>query len=444
MRYLFMYTFAAMALFTSCSKDNDNPPNDSTAISFPNDKIGLAELYEIYGNRLPAFTISKVTPNRAFSYSVTGSNGMKKSTDTLVKGQGVTDANGNASLSPKGLDNYKDGEITVTIKLENPAATITAKVQKAELEIRDYRDFIRIGAYNDNDTSEHYVQLNDFAFPDTVFKYAPAPSTLRTSYDGQGHKITNLTVKAQAFTPTSEETTAGLFTELLDGVWIKNIRLELSGQGITSDIDGTLGGLVGRLNENSTVINCSVKGNVLMSKDKEFTLAGGIAGYSHGGKIIGCSFRGKLSGQFVGGIVAGSSSEASQESNSDETLVHMCYAFAEFDGITVGGIVANVGDVRENYPGHASISNSYVYATTAPPTFEAIAPQDAVRVTVTNCVANTGNSQNGVTIAPLANMNTLLAAMEVTNWPQEVTPPANNKPYKNDTDPAAPMKLWWE
>ncbi|PWV56895.1 GLUG motif-containing protein [Chitinophaga sp. S165] len=440
-----MYTFAAMALFTSCSKDNGNPlSNDSTIVSFPNDRIGLAELYEFSFDRLPAFTITKATPNRAFSYSVTGSNGMKNPTDTLLQGHGSIDADGAAAVFLKGLINCKDGEITVVIKMENPATTITAKVQKAELEIRSYKDFMHMASYNGNDTTYHYVQLNDFAFPDTVFSYSPAPFIMRTHYDGQGHRITNLTIKAKPLTPTSETATAALFSSLLDGVSIRNVKLELSEEGISSDTDGFLGGLVGGLNETSSIINCSVKGNVLASKDKEFAHAGGIAGYAHGARIIGCSFRGKLSGRILGGIVAASSSEASQESKADETVIDMCYAYAEFDGASGGGIAGDVGDVRENYPAHVTITNSYLYATTFPATFEAIAPVDPIRVAVSNCFANTGGTQNGVTIALLANMNTLLAAMEISNWPQGVSRPANNKPYKNDTDPAAPMKLWWE
>lgn len=437
MKYPYLCTLAAMALFMSCHKndvDNPLPPNewlnDSTTVSFPSDRVGLTELYETSVEHTPTFIVSKAKPNQSFDYSLVGSNGMKRSTDTTVMGSGVTDSTGYAALSLPGLNNYKDGEITVVVQIADPKKTLTFKFQKAELEIRNYKDFMHMGFYT-ADTSCHYVQLNDFAFPDTTFTAPPASVAQRGSYDGQGHKITNLTIKRKGAAPNVSNH-AALFLSVVNGGTIKNVRLELSEEGITCDGNGLIGGLVAITDENTSLINCSVKGNVLAPKDAVTAYAGGITAVAWNAKIIGCSFRGKVSANFAGGITS---------TTVNNVAIDMCYAFVEFDGNSGGGIVSVVTDTVENT--HVTISNSYVFAIATAARFEAIAPLDS-RVTITSCFANTGNPQSGVTIAALPSMNTALSAMEITNWPQGVPHPANNKPYKTDMDPSVPMKLWWE
>jgi hypothetical protein len=438
MKYLYLYTLAAIAIFASCRKSNDdigNPPptppewwpGDSTTVSFPNDTIGLTELYGSFAQKTPTFTVSKCKPNRYFYYSIETQNGLKKPTDTLVSGNSHVNANGYAAIYAPGLNNYKDGEIIVVIKMESPDTMITAKFQKAEYTIRSYTDFMRIGFYTHGDTAAHYVQSADIAFPDTVFTSSPSAGYLYGSYDGQGHKITNLTIRS-AGTPPGTTSDVGLFIAAYEGSVLKNVSVELSEAGITSTGPGYFGGLIGRLYENSTVINCSVKGKVQVSLNAANAYAGGITGFAEKAKIIGCSYRGDVSGPVAGGI-AGSLGSGS--------VINMCYAYSAFGGTNVGGIIAQrVANV--------TISNCYVVPTAHSMPFQAIAPNVPREVVVTNCFANMGTEQPGLTIGALPNINASLAAMVINSWPQGVTPPTNNKPYKTDTDPAAPMKLWWE
>ncbi len=437
MKNLYLYTLAAMALFASCRKDNDdigNPPpqpgsGDNTTVSFPNDTIGLTELYGSFAKQSPTFTISKSKPNRPFSYSITsalGQNGLKKATDTVVTGHGQSDAQGYAEVFAPGLNNYKDGEITVVVEMENPDTTITGKFQKAEYAIRNYTDFMRIGFYIHGDTAAHYVQTQDIAFPDTVFTSSPSAGYLYGSYDGQGHKISNLTIRS-AGTPPGTTSDVGLFIASYEGSVLKNLRVELSEAGVTSSGPGNFGGLIGRLYENSTVINCSVTGKVQVALNAANAYAGGITGFAEKAKIIGCSYRGDVSGPVAGGIAG---------SLGDGSVINMCYAYSAFGGTNVGGIIA----VRA---GSINISNCYVVPTAHTMPFQAIAPV-AAQVVVTNCFANMGTERPGLTIGSLPEINASLAAMVVTNWPAGVTPPANNKPYKDDVGNTAPMKLWWE
>lgn len=433
MKNLYLYTLAGLALLASCRKDDDinNPPpptgsNDSLHVRFTSDNIGLTELYASFDQKTPTFIIANGEANTAFTYQLTGSNGLKTTADTIARGAGKLDANGNAQLFVAHLNNYKDGEITVTVTLENPDTVLTDKAQKAEYQIRNYTDFMRIGFYSHGDTAAHYVQLQDIAFPDTVFTSSPSAGYLYGSYDGQGHKITNLTIRS-AGTPPGTTSDVGLFIAGYGGSVLKNLRVELSEAGVTSTGPGYFGGLIGRLYENSSVINCSVKGKVAVSLNAANAYAGGITGYAEKAKIIGCSYRGDVSGPVAGGI-AGLSGTGS--------VINMCYAYSAFGGTNVGGIIAmRVGNIN--------ISNCYVVPTAHTMPFQAIAPV-ATQVVVSNCFANMGTERPGLTIADLGIINTSLAAMTIANWPQGVPQPADNKPYKSDTDLNSPMKLWWE
>ncbi len=435
MKYVHLYLLVVIILVESCSKSNENdnnpspqtPVKDSTKVSFTLEQIGLSDMFDVFTQTTPSVRISKGKPNRPFSYELTGSNGLKKATDTVIKGTGTLSGSGSADLYFPGLAHYKDGEITIKITLNNPDTTIIAKTQKAEYKIRSYKDFIRIGFYIHGDTSAHYVQTQDFAFPDTVFTRSPCGSYLYGSYDGQGYKITNLSIKATEAAAGSLPD-LGLFMAADSGSVLKNIRLELSAQGITSSVDVNAGALVGRI-WGSMIINCSVKGKIQVPANGLYATTGGITGFAQKTNIIGCSFRGNITGHTAGGIVgvAGGSS-----------VIDMCYAYTSFEGVYTGGIIGSRTD-------NVNIANSYAVASTYPASFLAIAPELKDVIVVSNCYANAGTTQNGVTIAALPNMNASLAALEITvNWPQWVPRPSNNKPYKYDTDNSAPMKLWWE
>ncbi|GAA3950191.1 hypothetical protein GO495_23220 [Chitinophaga oryziterrae] len=435
MRQISLYAPALLILFLSaCKKDDPSskPSNiDYTKVSFTYDKFGSTELYDLFSGVNPAAKISTGKASSAFSYELTGSNGLKKASDTLVKGNGTLDGTGNASLSLQGLKDYKDGELTLKIHFTATDSTLQVKAQKAEYQIRNYRDFIHMSPFRLADTSDHYVQVNDIAFPDTVFTTAPWNSFLLGSYDGKGFKITNLTIKTTGATPNGTPY-IGLFTGADSGSVLKNIRLELSDAGITSTGQVNGAGLVGYAS-GCTISQCSVKGNILIAKDVP-SFIGGISGHNDKVTMTGCSFRGRITGSNVGGLMG---------SMGTSSVINMCYAYFSFDSYAVGGI----GSVYS--PSSVlTISNSYVVAHDyTSPTFVAIGPVQyaMTSTTVTNCFANAGTAQNGVTIfTSTTDINTNLSTLTIANWPAEATAPADKKPYKYDTDLTAPMKLWWE
>lgn len=436
MKYLYLCAIASFMLFTtSCSKDEKpspqvDPPVDKTSVSFTYDTIGTTELYYLISQNIPAVKINFGKPARSFSYEITGSNGLKHSSDTLVKGTGALDGNGNASLNLYGFGNYRDGEITLKVKFADADTIVQVKTQKAEYRIRHYRDFIHMAPFRSPDTADHYIQVRDFAFPDTVFTTAPFTMYLTGSYDGQGHKISNLTINSPGSDGNSTPR-LGLFTGADSGSTLKNIRLELSDNGITSSGAANAGGLIG-FAWMTNVINCSVKGNILINKQAS-SYSGGISGFNHGVKMTGCSFRGRITGSNIGGLMGSLGS----------STIDMCYAYFSFDTYAAGGIGSVYSpDVV------VRISNSYVvaYNYTAP-TFVAIGPVQfgMSNTIVTNCFANAGTAQDGVTIFPLTvDINTHLSTLTIADWPVGVPAPADKKPFKYDEDMTSPMKLWWE
>ncbi|SEW17703.1 hypothetical protein SAMN05428988_2760 [Chitinophaga sp. YR573] len=436
MRFISLYALASIILFISaCKKDDPSPEQpasiDYTTVSFTYDKFGSTELYYMLSSVNPGAKISTGKSSSSFSYELTGSNGLKRASDTLIKGSGTLDGAGNTTLPLWGLWNYKDGEITLKVHFTATDSTIQVKTQKIEYQIRNYRDFMYMSPFGTADTSDHFVQVNDIAFPDTVFTKAPWNSYLLGSYDGKGFKITNLTIKSPGAT-SNEIARIALFAGADSGSVLKNIRLELSDAGITSTGQVECGGLVA-FASGCTISQCSVKGNILIPKDVS-SFIGGISGHNNKVTMTGCSFRGRITGSNVGGLMG---------SMGTSSVINMCYAYFSFDSYAVGGI----GSVYS--PSSVlSISNSYVVAHDyTSPTFVAIGPVQyaMTSTTVTNCFANAGTAQTGVTIfASTTDINTNLSTFTIANWPAEATAPADKKPYKYDTDPTAPMKLWWE
>ena len=436
MKHFYLCALAFFTLFAvSCSKNDDKPapvdppkPADSTIISFTYGKIGNTELYYL-GKDSSAVKISKGTPGRSFSYEIAGSNGLKLSSDTLVKGTGILDNKGNAVLRLHGLDNYKDGVIKLKFKFIDANAAVEVNAQKAEYEIRNYLDFIYMAPYRNSDSSDHYIQVQDFAFPDTVFTTAVFTKTFYGSYDGQGFKITNLAINSPGLPNATQR--IGLFYFTSNNV-LKNIRLELSDKGIIANKLMFCGGLAGWAKA-CVITNCSVRGNVQMAPGI-VGYPGGICGMGDGVKMTGCSFKGRISGSTIGGLIGSMSA----------STINMCYAYFTFEAKFAGGIAGlrATDDTIAN-----RVSNSYVmiYDYTLP-TFVAMGPVDDTTTIATNCFANAGTAPEGVPLydSPV-DINTQLAAITVTDWPAWVPAPADKKPFKHDeTDHTGPMKLWWE
>ncbi|PWV49791.1 hypothetical protein [Chitinophaga sp. S165] len=432
MRHLYLCMLAAtMLLANACSKDGTSetpvPQPDKTKVIFNYDKIGSFEISSMLNGPGIYAKVSNGMPGRAFTYELVGSNGLKKATDTTVKGSSKLDANGGATLELNRLTNYRDGEMILKVTFSGPDATIQAKTEKAEYKVRDYHDFINMAITRDSDTSDHYIQVQDFAFPDTLFDRSPCIRGMRGSYDGQGHKITNLKISA----PLKENLSSyiGLFPFADSGSTIKNIRLELAPAGIVG-VDAAMGGIVG-FSRQANIIACSVKGDLVADKNKS-AYVGGISGFNDNTNMIGCSFRGHLRGNNVGGLMG----------SFDNCRINMSYAYFSFDAYAAGGLAGLGGE-----GGH--ISNSYTIVhdhNTDFYKFVAIGPTLATGANViTNCFALSGTPEAGVKMgATISELGIQAGALEVVEWPAGTTAPADKRPFKLDTDLNQPLKLWWE
>lgn len=437
MRHLYLCSLAVAMLFTAaCSKKDGGLPNpetppktDKTQVSFTYNTIGTFELYNLIGQSGAYAKISNGASGRAFTYELAGSNGLKKAKDTLVKGNGNLDGSGNATLVLPGLMHYRDGEMTLKVTFSGPDTTIQAKTEKAEYKIRDYRDFVNMYPFRSSDTADHYVQVQDFAFPDTLFDRAPCYRSILGSYDGQGHKITNLKIKAPL--KENESTYLGLFSYADSGSTIKNIRLELAPEGLAGVGSVQMGGIVG-FSWQANIINCSVKGN--LATDREgIAYIGGISGFNYKTNMIGCSFNGHLDGSNVGGLMG----------SFAECKINMCYAYFSFDARVAGGLAVVPG-------GGGYISNSYAIVhdyNADVAAFPAIGPVQRAGNTmvITNCFALAGTPEEGVRMATtISELGIQAGTLEVAEWPAGITAPADKRPFKLDTDLDHPLKLWWE
>ena len=422
-----------MLLAAACSKDGDSgtptpqPAPDKTQVTFNYNQIGAFELSSMVNGPGIYAKVSNGTSGRAFTYELVGSNGLKKATDTLVKGSGKLDANGGATLGLNGLIYYRDGEMTLKVTFGGPDTTIQTKTEKAEYKIRDYRDFINMFTLRNPDASDHYVQVQDFAFPDTLFNSAPCSRRLKGSYDGQGHKITNLKINAPH--KENESSYIGLFSYADSGSTIKNIRLEIAPEGLVG-ADGQFGGIVG-FSWQANIITCSVKGNIQADKGG-MSSAGGISGFNYRTNMTGCSFRGHLKASNVGGLM-GSFAECN---------INMCYAYFSFEAYGAGGLAGVPG-------GNGRISNSYAIAhdyNADVSRFLAMGPTSTTSTSViTNCFATAGTPEPGVRMATtISELGLQAGTLEVAEWPAGTTAPADKRPFKLDTDIDHPLKLWWE
>ena len=187
------------------------------------------------------------------------------------------------------------GALCLGAPADTLAATETASAEtqatvQADIHIRDITDlrsFARQCEY-DADTAGKLVVL-DADIDMGGQQWQPMP-VFSGTFDGQGHKITGVTV-----TPTSAP--AGLFAKLSEGATVRNLKLE--GEIKLEGTKSYAGSIVG-LNY-GTVENCSFAGSI----DAK-TYVGGIVGYNcESGTVSGCSYRGHIIGSSMTGGIAG-------------------------------------------------------------------------------------------------------------------------------------------
>lgn len=180
------------------------------------------------------------------------------------------------------------------------------------------------------------------------------------TFDGKGHTISNLKVKAQ-------NGYGGLFGKVNSSATIKNLNVDnCLGAIIVGDISSGMGIIAGRCY--GSISNCHITHSTLSNNDCFYT--GGISGYTHG-SIINCSVRnstleaslgslGIITGYLYGGNVINNYSCNNIVNNKtthnggicgyaqNGTLTN-CYVYSNDN---VKGHIIGTGD-------HATIKNSY-------------------------------------------------------------------------------------
>ena len=168
-------------------------------------------------------------------------------------------------------------------------------------------------------------------------EWTPVPNFAGT-FDGNNKTITGLTINQTA---TSN---VGLFTSISEEGTVKNLTLDKVNITITGSYAGTVAG-----ENNGTIENCSVSGNVTSSVGMGLSAnVGGIVGRNNG-TITDCTVEGSVEAKdadFVGGI-AGFHSKGS---------ITDCHSSATVEGRAFVGGIAGQSDAM-SYP--ASITACY-------------------------------------------------------------------------------------
>jgi hypothetical protein len=409
--------FVALLLFTACTKRSitEFPAAEAlsrASISLTWDTIGAGEMVALLTNQ----TFAKVKdgePGEPFKFQLSATNGLYYKDSSDLTGSGSFDSSGHATIPIPALTRYNDGELILKVSLKD--TVIIASTFKQASVIRTYRDFM----FMHYPGSKSFVQSRDLAFPDTTFTGAPNNVDLYSTYDGQGHRISNLKI-----INLSKEagTSVGLFS-YADGAVVKNLRLELKDTGIYVNNGVTCGGLIG-FSTNSKIINCTMTGNV--NSIGSTPICGGLIGQSVKDTVIACGFKGSLTGYACGGIMGSASG----------SVINLCYGYWNGSMQTGGGLVGY--SITTN----ANIANSYAYTYSIGYNDDYFAIRAGTQTgDLTNVFACNGLANPGVIM--LAGRDELFATVTsftLTEWPAGVIPPADHQPFKNGDIP----KLWWE
>ncbi|PUZ20942.1 hypothetical protein DCM91_17595 [Chitinophaga costaii] len=383
------------------------------------------------------------TPFTTYTFHLSSSAGLKSGVDATFGGTFTTDAAGAYAWKQLSLLllAYRDGLLTLRIASSiHPADTLSATSLKEQFLVKNYRDFLAIGQeQQEMDSNATFVQENDFAFPDTIFRDSPIPVKFSGTYNGQGHLISNLTIAPEYTAKAS--TDVALFDTLGEGAVLKNVCLVLSSQGIQNPNPSSYtAGLVTM--HYGTIMNCSVKGNIVFT-DPNTGIAGGLVAEAKHAHIVGSSFTGRLEGNKIAGIVG----------DMLYTDVNMCYAnfAAKSDGM-IAGILNFTYLADATIP--TSISNCYVHFTTIEGAGAANAGaiatdeiQNRIMLSVSNCYSNGPVKRDDSTIhyQQLSELNAVIAAVQAGHPPHYMTAtPPHNKPFKAARNATQPPLLWWQ
>ena len=178
------------------------------------------------------------------------------------------------------------------------------------------------------------------------------------NFDGGGHKISNLSASLPGL-GVGEVRFYGLFG-VIDGGTVKN--LTVSGEVLLTGGQGDIGGLAGRIQNDSVIENCGSGVNIKLtttSSDK----VGGVAGSVIGGSIINnCYATGTVTvtgGMYVGGI-AGSLRDSNAGSVTNCAALNPSVEHKAISGETKIGRV--LGDNDLTLPNSGTLSNNIAYS----------------------------------------------------------------------------------
>jgi hypothetical protein len=434
-----LWLTALLLIVAACSKKDtqtltpDPPPKPTDTVVVSKIKVALGakligpgEMVRMNYKGLSLITITDGVPGESVKYSI-------KAADTSIAGTRQLDVNGLSYIYASDVNFFNgagDGEMTIKLDFKDTSVTLTATIEA--FTVRDHEDLLALNYTQGIKEGETYVQVADIAFPDTVFTQCPVTNVIYGTYDGQGHKITNLNMSLNAALGQYETGDLALFKYVYGGGVVKNVQLELGTSGITVGAgfpsSAAVAGLVAYLSS-STIQNCGVKGDITVADGKSAT-GGGLAYQATKSKIIGSSYTGKVTNCLFGGL-----------SYQLTGQVDMSYARYDYTGVRTNGIAMSYLTGQNDATWYISNSYTYINVNGSAAVLPFCKPE--AEFSHYNCFSNYASDASGTTqYTNVADMNAALADLVVVNWPEGVPVATGKKPFVANGD--ALMKLWWQ
>lgn len=120
---------------------------------------------------------------------------------------------------------------------------------------------------------------------------ANGTQAFRGSFDGQGHKISNMTIGSKAAPVSAEDRIYfGLFAALMNGSVVENLGMENVSIHLTADKESAIGGALAGCCDLAVINNCWATGDITVrTEDGDYannSFAGGLIGYSQRSYIL--------------------------------------------------------------------------------------------------------------------------------------------------------------
>lgn len=177
----------------------------------------------------------------------------------------------------------------------------------------------------------HYKLMSDIDFsadnPNKTYAHAPIHCKFEGSFDGNGHKIINLSILQKS---TDKDINCGLFESIQNGT-IKNLTIELASNDsiyVNSTNNNSQTGILAGQIISSTITQCAVSGT--LSSTSQHATSGGIAGYIKETSITNCLATGIIRTEsniltHAGGIAGELKSSTIKNCYSTSAIYNQCY-----------------------------------------------------------------------------------------------------------------------